>query len=417
MSTDTDRDTTAGPDTNPDTSPDPDEARRGRLRGRLAVVVAAVLLVAAAVVAGPGGSDEPFDPDGVGPLGLRGLVETLDRNDVFIDVSLEPPVDTSTTLFVPVDRLSTSRREALLAWVADGGRLVVADAGSPLHELSATPAGFVDTIGATTRDPACDLLPDVADVTHAAWIGFEVPDEARDVCFPLGEDHAWLVSTPHGRGEIVALGSAEVFTNGLLDADDHAVLAAALLAPAPGDRVQVVPRPELGEGETTLLDLVAPQVWHGLGALLAAVVVAALARGRRLGRPVPERLPPVLPSIELTNSLAHLLQRAGRPDAAAERLRSDARAIVATAVGLPIDSDPARLADAAEGRLGVAAADARLALVRSEPVGEAGLVELQQAVLRLRRAATRLAPEAAGPDDDVEGGASTVVRTDEDVHR
>ena len=405
-------------DSDTDRDTDTTTERRGRLRGRLGVAAAAVGLVAAAIVAGPGGSEQPLDPDGVGPHGLRGLVETLEHHDVAVDVSLDRPVDTSTSLFVPVDLLSTSRRESLLAWVADGGRLVVADAGSPLHDLAAAGAGFVDSIGPTTRAPACDGLPDVGEVTHAAWIGYEVPEEADDTCFPLGDEHAWLVTLPHGRGEIVALGSSDVFTNGLLDADDHAVLAAALLAPAPGDRVQFVPRPELGEGEVMLLDLVDPRVWHGLGVLLAAAVVAALARGRRLGQPVAERLPPVLPSIELTNSLAHLLQRAGRPDAVAERLRTDARAAVASAVGLPPDSEASRLAAAAEGRLGVAGADARLALGRGDPAaGEAGLVELQQAVLRVRRAATRQEPRTDTTAEAEAGAGAVATRTNEETER
>ncbi|MFA9428591.1 DUF4350 domain-containing protein [Egicoccus sp. AB-alg2] len=384
--------------------------RAGPRRGRLAVVAAVVSLVVAGLLVGPTATDDPLDPASVGPEGLRGLVEVLRHNDVDVDVSLEPPADQATSVFVPVDLLTDARRDALLDWVEAGGRLVVADAGSPLHGLAAAGAGFVDTIGPTTRAPRCDLLPEVAAVTHAGWVGYEVPDDAT-ACFALGDDHAWLVATSHGSGEVVALGSAAPFTNRLLDDDDHAVLAASLLAPAPGDRLRIAPRPPLGEGETSLLDLVDPRVWQGLALLLGAVVVAAIARGRRLGRPVAEQLPPVLPSIELTNSLAQLLQRAGRPAAAATRLRADARGVVAHATGQPPHVTDERLVAAAVARLGVSEVEARTALLDQPEVADADLLTVQKAVRRLRHAATH-----AGTGDDA-GDDARDAAGDEPIQR
>ncbi|MFA9445166.1 DUF4350 domain-containing protein [Egicoccus sp. AB-alg6-2] len=377
------------------------QSSRGQvLRGRLGVAAAVVALVVAALLTGTTTTDEPLDPRSAGPDGLRGLVDVLTAVDVEVEVALEPPADRSTTAFVPIDRLSPQRRDDWSAWVRDGGRLVVADPVSPLHELVAVGSGVVDVIGPTTRTAGCAPLRDVR-LTHADWVGFEVPEGAGEACFVLdGTDRsrAWLVAQRQGGGTVVALGSATPFTNRLLDDEDHAVLAAALLAPSPGSAVQIVPRGPVGEGERSLLDLVADNVWHGLAVLLAAVVVAASARGRRLGRPVPEPLPPVLPSDELTTSLAHLLQSSGRRDAAARRLREDARQAVARAVGVPPHGPPGRLLELAIHRLGLDPRTATDALGDGAVSDDRQLLAVHEAVRRTR-ARARADVSSDRPDD------------------
>jgi hypothetical protein len=88
------------------------------------------------------------------------------------------------------------------------------------------------------------------------------------------------------------------------------VLAAALLGPAPGDRLVVVPRPdEAPTGGDGLLGLVPDGVWQLLALLVLALLLAVVWQGRRDGVVVSESLPPVLPSAELARSLAGLLQR------------------------------------------------------------------------------------------------------------
>jgi hypothetical protein len=174
----------------------------------LAVAMTA-LLVLAAVITGPPATDEPLDPDSVAPEGLRGLRDLLEAVGVQTDVSLDLPVDMSTKLFVPVDRLGERRHEAIAAWVRDGGTLVVADPTSRLHGLGSSPPGFEGVLGATPRRPACalDAVEEVDEVVHAGWSGLTVPDGATG-CFPIGDEAAWLVARPEGAGTIVALGSA-----------------------------------------------------------------------------------------------------------------------------------------------------------------------------------------------------------------
>jgi hypothetical protein len=375
-------------------------ARRPLPRWALALAGVA-LLVVAALVAGPTDGEVPLDPDGVGPEGLRGLREVLAEVGVHTDVALDPPADTDVRAFVPVDLLNRARREDWRGWVERGGLLVVADPASPLHGLAATGPGLADLVGATARAPGCDALASrgVAEVRHGSWVDLEVPDDARWACFPAGDGTAtaWAVARPVGAGTVVALGSAAPFTNGALGRADHAVLAAALLAPAPGDRVVLVPRPPVGEGDEALLDLVAPRVWRGLGLLALATLLTLLWRGRRLGAPVTEPLPPVVPAAELARSVAGLLQRADDRAGAAAALRRALRRDVTEVLGAPAGTPPDRLAASLAARLPSLPADLVDTALVDRPVDrDEDLVHVARAV-ETCRSALRAGPGAAAP--------------------
>jgi hypothetical protein len=353
-------------------------------------VLALGTLIGAAVLAGPPGAAEPLDPTSAAPDGLLGVVELLGELDVQVDVSTEPPVDTSTRLLVTQDLLPSSRRDAVEAWVEDGGTLVVTDPTSPLHGLTPVAAPLSDLAGATTRAPDCDLdaLTEVAGVTHGDWIAF-APDERPDGaigCVEVEGSGHWLVAAPRGDGAVVALGSPSVLTNRHLDRDDNAVLAAALLGPDAGAALRILARPEVGEGDTELLDLVPPVVWGALGLLVLAAVVAAVARGRRLGAPVAERLPPVLPGAELVTSVGELLQRVGDRGAAAARLRAGVRTEAARHLGVSTATPPATLRDLVIERTGVDPATAHHALVDAEVGDDDALLAVAAEAATVRRA-------------------------------
>jgi hypothetical protein len=363
-------------------------ARGTRRLPRWALALAmTILLIVAAVVTGPPAGDDPLDPDSVASEGLRGVRDVLEAMGVQTDVSLDLPLDMSTTLFVPVDRLSAQRHETITAWVREGGTLVVADPSSRLHGLESSPPGLDGALGATPRPPACPLeaVSEVDEVVQAGWTGLTVPEGATR-CFPVGDEAAWLVARPEGAGTIVALGSAAPFTNRNLDRADNAVLAASLLGPASGDRVVFVPRPPLGEGDATLLDLVAPRVWRGLGVLLVAALLGVLWRSRRLGAPVPEQLPPVVPAAELARSVAGLFQRAHSREGAAAQLRAHARREVGARLGAAGSASGEELAQLAVARTEVAPDVARTALVDGSVADDGGLIEVARASGTLRRA-------------------------------
>ncbi|MEX2550223.1 MAG: DUF4350 domain-containing protein [Nitriliruptoraceae bacterium] len=349
--------------------------------GGVATVVAAVLLV------GPPPGGVPLDPDSFAPDGLRGLRETLTGLDVEVVVTVHPPDDTATRAFLPLDRLDEEGREEWSSWVGDGGELIVADPESRLHDLE--PVGSDQLVGRSARAPECELLGAVGEVRHGAWQGFVVPDDGTG-CFPVGDEGSWLVSTPRGEGTLIALGSAEPFTNAALDAADNAVLAVSLLGPAPGESLVVIPRDETATSEQPgLVSLVHPGVWRSLALLVLAVLLAVVWRGRRDGLVVRESLPPVLPSAELVHSLAGLLQRSGDRGDAAARLRRGSRRRVARLLGAPPDADAEWLAGEVVRRTEADPDDVELALLERPVDDDAALVAVTAAARRLRLALRR----------------------------
>jgi hypothetical protein len=395
-------------------TPDPataTAARRRRTRWIAGVAVGSVLL--AVLLAGPPGEPgRALDPHSPQPSGLLGIVRLLQASDVQVDISLEPPSDLSTRLFVPVDRLPEQRRSAILDWVDRGGTVVVAGESS-LHQLQPTARPLSDLLGPAAREPGCDppTLAGVGEVRAADWRGWHAaPADTPDGdgvtavrCFPLGDDAWWLVAVPRGAGTVVALGSAAPLTNGLLDRADNAVLAAALLGPSPGDRLRIVPLPPVGSGDTPLLDLLADALPGGLlplaVLLAAAVVLLVVARSRRLGPPVDEVLPPVLPTAELARSVAALLQRAGSRQEAADRLRRAARREVIGALGLSPDLPQPALAGFTAGRCGLAPDRTALVLVDAAVASDDRLVEVALAQAELRRhLRARNGPGPGSPD-------------------
>lgn len=363
------------------------------------VAAALVTVVLAVLVLGPPGEDGlPFDPRSTAPDGLAGVVELLGESGVQVDIEISLPDDTSTRVFVPVDQLTTERRAEVEDFVTRGGTVVVAGDASPLHDLTPAGAPVSDVFGATTRAPACPELAEVGPVEHDAWAAMEVPDGAI-ACFTDDGDTAWLVSRSRGAGHVIAIGSATPFTNGWLAEADNAVLAAAVLGPGEEDRLVVIPRPEVGEGETPLIELVPAGVWRFLALILAAAVVGVLWRARRLGPPVEERLPPVLPSAELARSVAQLFQRSGDRDAAATRLRDDVRREVGRWLGVPAGTPDARVAELLAERTDVSVDDARTALLDGPVADDAALSHLAAAVVRVRDACHRPAVPSERADE------------------
>jgi hypothetical protein len=378
------------------------EVRRRR-RTRWAAAAAGGALLAAILVAGaPGAADEPLDPDSAAPSGLLGVVRLLEGLGVTVDQGTRPPDDPTTRVFVPRDLLGPGRRDAFLAWVAEGGTLIVSDAASPLHDLDALGSAIGDLLGASSRAPDCDLpaLAAVTAVEHAGWERLAVPSGATG-CFPLGDGTAWLVVESHGAGTLVVVASAAPFVNQALDRADNAVLAAALLGPATGDRLRIVPRPPVGSGERPVGEVLLELLPAGSGPFAALTLLAVLAlvvwRGRRLGQPVVEALPPVLPSAELARSLADLLQRRGAPEEAAARLRRAARRDAAGLVGLPPSTPPPLLVDRVVARTGRPRWEVARALLDEPVPDDAALVGVARAAATVRRAVRRPADDPPRP--------------------
>jgi hypothetical protein len=358
------------------------EPGRGRRRGRIALWVGGVAaLVLAAVLAGPPPGEADLDPRSTAPGGLHGLLALAESMGGQVDISTNIPSDISTRVLLPRDELSAGQHEEVVAFLDEGGVAVVADPASPLHGLEPAAAPLEDLVGARARVPACPLeaMAEVGEVVHAAWQAYEVEDDAS-TCFAVADGEAWLVVQPRGEGWLVSLGSAGPLVNAALARADNAVLAAALLFPEPGASLQVL-EPRRGASETALDDLVPPRVLRALALLLLATLLAVTAVARRLGRPVEERLPPTVPTAELTRSIGALLQRAGHREGAAARLRRRAREELGRRVGPDLPAEA--LVERAVARLGLDHDDAARALLDQPVRDDEELVAVAAAAARL----------------------------------
>jgi hypothetical protein len=319
-------------------------------RGLLLAGGLAVLLVALLVLARPTGSGRPYDPRSTEADGTRALVLLLEEYGMRVTISQTPPSEGRGRVLVLDDRLRADQRDALLAWVERGGRLVVADADSALHGGAGLDGGADDAFGTLDRGRCTiDGLDGLRTIDVGQGLRFPIgPDEAA--CFG-DERNAFVVEQRQGAGTVTALGSADPFTNELLAEADDAALALDLLAGDPAS-VVVLEGTLAGGGDEDLLDLVPLRVWHSLVLLGAAFVLLAWALGRRLGHPVEEVLPVALPGNELVVARADLVRRARRPGRAAVALQGDLHRELCRALAVAPTAALGELDAAAAERLG-----------------------------------------------------------------
>ena len=283
-------------------------------------ILAALLLVAVAL--GPPARDgEPLDPRSTGPDGARGLVLVLEELGASVSIGERVPGDGTDVALVLTDRLRDDQHDRLLGWARLGGTLVVADPGSPLHQADRGFLGGAVVDEGTIGQGLCDLTPlaGAGEIEVDGAAAFE-RDAGATGCYG-DEELAAVVAVPTGRGVVVSIGAPSLLVNDRFDEASNAVVAAALLAPAPGTTVAIVERAVAGSGDDTLADLVPDRVLDALLQLAIAFCLYALWRARRLGRPVAEPQPVQIEGSELVVAVGNLLRRSKDPDRAAALLR------------------------------------------------------------------------------------------------
>ena len=107
-----------------------------------------------------------------------------------------------------------------------------------------------------------------------------------------------------------------------------------------------------GTEPPTLWEAFPAALWAILAGVLLMLLVLALWRARRLGRPVREPLPVSVRGAETLLGRARLYQRAKATATSLETLRQTLRPRIAEGLGLPPTADPQTLADAVTARLG-----------------------------------------------------------------
>ena len=262
------------------------------------------VLVVALVISAPGSSATHLDPASAAPGGTKGLVELVRASGGRATVSATAPDASTAVALLLVDTTSETMTAELDQWVRRGGVLVVADPRSSFVPPARAAPSLFGLAAATVPRGECTIaalggVDQVAPGDGSAR--FEVPDGAQ-ACIDQGSG-AFVVDQPVGDGHVVSVGGADAFTNQLLGTDDNAVLAVGLLAPRPGTELQraVGHDRRAGPGQS-LTSLISTGVRFGLWELVAAFVLYALWRGRRLGRPVAEVQPVQIGGSELVSA-------------------------------------------------------------------------------------------------------------------
>ncbi|MFZ5476612.1 MAG: DUF4350 domain-containing protein [Myxococcota bacterium] len=263
-----------------------------------------VVLAAAVVLVGVlAGSPEAGGPtvDGRGPGGLRALYRVLEARGGDVGRWEAPPegLPAGATFVVagPTRRLFTREHaEAVVAWIAGGGHLVLApDGGGGDGERA-----LVEALGLARADERVD--PPLGWSAWRAWTTLRerrerasgevlrARDDRRaplcpadaDVLYTRGDGEPRICAWTRGRGRVTLVNDASVFTNARLGEGDHLAFAVGLLGEG---RVLFDEWHQGAGGAVAARDLgPAPEALAAHAVALYALAVWTVARpfGRRL---------------------------------------------------------------------------------------------------------------------------------------
>lgn len=391
-----------------------------------AVLIAALALVV--VLSGRQKAGQPFDVASSAPDGYRAIAILLrDRGaevrTTSADAMRRDPPGPGEVLVVPVPELLTAVEHRSALGAARGGAQVVLGAPRSADDGTGNDSGSdpTDPTGAWTGDvnprsladtPAEPRGPGICDIDRLAGLGpidrmlaepiHVAPTSETRTCY--GDASAALVTEDHvGDGTVVNLGSPYLWSNARLQPDkedggaplDNAALALRLLGEAPdgattGTRVTFVDAvPTAGvspNGTRSPIELLPTGVKLALVQLVAAFVIYAWWRARRLGPVVAERVPVEIAGSELVAAVGDLLRRKGTPQRAADILRHDARRELARRLGVPPDAAVGALVAVVATRSGLDADTVAAALLD-------GPVDSPQALVRLADTLTTIRQE------------------------
>ncbi|MDM7853993.1 DUF4350 domain-containing protein [Cellulomonas alba] len=324
-----------------------------RWRVLLAIVVGLVLVALLAALPEPRTSSVRLAPDNPAPDGARAAAQILGRQGVHVHyvrriADVRAAAHPGTTLLVASDRLLDEDQVDALA--ATGADLALVDAGWALERLTdqLRALGASASSDVEARDAACDDPDARAAGTITAAGAVEALGPGAVVCFPgsgaVSRSGAYAVVA--GSPRIAALSDAAPLENAGLADEGNAALVLRMLG-RHRDLVWYVPSVDDTSGASdastgpSLVDLV-PRTVPLVGlALLLVLAVAALWRGRRLGRLVLEPLPVVVRSGEATRGRGRLYRRARAHGHAGAALRAGTATRCAARLGLPRSAEPA----------------------------------------------------------------------------
>jgi len=372
-----------------DEPPAPDLA--GWLRRAWLPVLITVLVLATAVglaVVGSAPVSRPLDPTDASPDGALAIANLLRQQGVDVKTSrsvdaLTSSPDTTVVISAP-DVLGPDLLAELTANTSD--LVLIAPDDDALAALK-IPARDAGEVSADKVDPTCELPAATAagTVTVDGRVYTTTSRDAQGCYLLAGDQYAVVVTTTSTGRKVTVVGSRAVFANHTLGNDGNASLALGLLTDDP--RVDwllpVAPTQATDTERHGLFELLPGRLGWALLELGVALLLFALARGRRLGPLVAEPLPVVVRATETVEGRARLLRGARARGAGAEALRSAARRRLGTRLGLGPTPSESALVDGVATRSGRGAAEVTDLLYGSSPADDRALVALAAALDRL----------------------------------
>ncbi|GAA3751130.1 DUF4350 domain-containing protein [Salinactinospora qingdaonensis] len=350
-----------------------------RWRGPLAFAAGLILI---AIVVSLGSRPLPagdLDPDAPNPTGSRALAQILGERGAEVTIArdsgsaIDAVSDTPDALLLVAHSHRLTAEELTRLAEAPGHRLLIRPTTQALERLApgVTVTGRSD---AEVLTPECALAAATAagDIAVGGTLvnGPSVPAELYTVddgaaCYPAPEESgSALVRTDTQDRTVTVLGTGDPLRNfALAERGNAALLLNLALAPAAGTGsdsgtaeerhvVWLLPDvPTPGE-EQSLWSLLPDSVPLSLIALVLALALLALWRGRRLGPLVAERLPVVVRAAETTEGRARLYTARRARDRAALALRSGCLERIRPLVELGPDASPETVVEAVAARTG-----------------------------------------------------------------
>lgn len=277
--------------------------------------------------------DEPgtLAPGGTGPHGSARLAELLTARGVTVRrvTSSTEAVDAvrtaggPTSVFVPAPDLLTPRFLATVRRDFASHRVVLLRPG--MASAARVHLGTGPTRWATRMvAPGCatDFARNAgpAAVSRSSYRPFA--EDAEIECYQGG-----VVGIDIGGAQIIAVGATDPFRNDRIDEAGNAALATGLLGrdsvliwvdvhraeprePAPPVELPRYRRPDrVGSADNPLWTAFPPLLWAGLATLAGIAVLISVTRARRIGPPVHEPLPVVVPATETVLGRGRLYAR------------------------------------------------------------------------------------------------------------
>ena len=382
----------------------------------IGALVAVAALVVFLVLSAQRPNGDPFDIRSAAPDGYRALSILLEGRGAEVGRAtaaraLEGAPSSGQVLVVPDPDLLSDREAAAAESAAGAGAVVVfgrlRQGASDADEFGLPGSPRIDarTQADTPAEPVGPGRCDIAGLSGLGPIDSAFADrweaQGQESCYGRGRD-ALVLRRTVGRGAVITLGSPYLWSNARLQPDkehggeplDNAVVALRLLGPTgagatDGTRITFVDAvPSAGvspTGRQSPVALMPLPVKLAIVQLVAAFVLYAWWRARRLGAPVRERVPVDIAGSELVAAVGDLLRRRGSPDRAAVVLRADVRRDLARRLGIPPDAPPASLVVVVAARTGRPAEQVAAAL-SDGPVGSAeSLVRLTHTLDAMRQ--------------------------------